>query len=97
VAQVVYSLRALVDLERVFEFIAQNDPAAAAAAVEAVRTVVLASGDHPMLGHRVQGEIRQLVISYGRTGFVALYPFVPSRDEVRVPGIRHQRELDFRD
>jgi len=97
VAEVAYSARALDDLERVFEFLAQNDPAAAVAAVTSIRTAVLALGSHPLLGRRVQGEIRQLIISYGKTGFVALYRFVPSRDQVRVLGIRHQRELDFRD
>jgi len=36
-----------------------------------------------------------LVISYGQTGYLALYRFVVSQDEVRVLAIRHQRELGF--
>jgi plasmid stabilization system protein ParE len=97
VAEVVYSPRALDDFERVFEFLAQHDPATAVAAVTAVQTAVLALADHPFLGRRVRGEIRKLIISYGRTGFVALYRFVPSKSEIRVLTIQHQRELDFRD
>jgi plasmid stabilization system protein ParE len=97
VAQVVYSARALDDLERVFEFLAENDPATAVVAVTTIRTAVLALTDHPLLGRRVSGEIRQLVISYGKTGFVALYRFLPSKEVVRILAIRHQRELDFRD
>jgi hypothetical protein len=30
-----------------------------------------------------------------KTGYVALYRFVPERDLVRVLAIRHQRELDY--
>jgi plasmid stabilization system protein ParE len=41
------------------------------------------------------GELRELVISYGRTGYVALYRFVIGRDEVRILALRHQRELGF--
>jgi plasmid stabilization system protein ParE len=81
----------------VFEFLADNDPATAVAAVVAIRTAVLALGRHPLLGRRVQGEIRQLIISYGKTGFVALYRLLPSRNEIRILAIRHQRELDFLD
>jgi hypothetical protein len=36
------------------------------------------------------------VISFGATGFVALYRFVPLGQEVRVLAIRHQRELGYR-
>ena len=41
------------------------------------------------------GELRELVISYGRTGYVALYRFFIARDEVRALAIRNQRQLGF--
>jgi hypothetical protein len=43
----------------------------------------------------VEGELRELVISYGKTGYVALYRFLPDRNLVRVLAIKRQRELDF--
>jgi hypothetical protein len=43
----------------------------------------------------VERDLRELVISYGRTGYVALYDYSPARDRVRVLAIRHQRELDY--
>jgi plasmid stabilization system protein ParE len=43
----------------------------------------------------VHGDIRELVISYGQTGYIALYRFVVPRDEVTVLAIRHQREIGF--
>ncbi len=48
-----------------------------------------------MVGRIIRGQLRELVISFGQTGYVALYRFLPSRQEVRVLAIRHQRELDY--
>jgi plasmid stabilization system protein ParE len=35
------------------------------------------------------------VISYGQTGYIALYRLVVPQDEVRVLAVRHQREIGF--
>lgn len=94
-ATVVYSGRSLDDLERVFEFLKQENPPAAMAAAEAIRTAVDNLVRHPLIGRRIAGEIRELVISYGQTGYIALYRFVVPSDEVRVLALRHQRELGF--
>src|SRR5256885_84131 len=72
-----------------------DDPDAAVDAASAIQSAVDALAPHPLIGRRLRGEIRELVISFGRTGYVALYRFVPARDEVRVLAIRHQRELDY--
>jgi plasmid stabilization system protein ParE len=47
------------------------------------------------VGRRVEGELRELIISYGHSGYVALYRFVVLTDEVRILAIRHQREVGF--
>lgn len=95
VATVVYSARSLVHIERAFQFLRDKHPDAALHAVAAIRSAVDNLRAHPLTGRRVEGEIRELVISYGQTGYVALYRFVVSQDEVRVLAIRHQRELGF--
>jgi len=95
VATVIYSTPALSHLERAFESLAGENPDAAVAAAPAIRTAVESLAAHPLLGRRVQGDIRELVISFGRTGYIALYRFVVPRDEVRVLAIRHQREIGF--
>lgn len=94
-ARVVYAAQALDDLERLFRFLAEHDPAAADAAVTAITSAVEHLAAHPFTGRRVEREIRELVISFGRTGYVALYRVVPARGEIRVLRLRHQRELDF--
>ena len=78
-----------------FEFLASENPGAAIAAAGAIRSAVENLAVHPLLGRRVHGDIRELVISYGQTGYIALYRFAVPRDEVRVLAIRHQREIGF--
>lgn len=94
-AQVVYSPNALANLERAFEYLAEKEQHSASAAVSAIRTAVNVLVRHPLIGRRVEGDLRELVISHGRTGYVALYRVIPSSDQVRVLAIRHQRELDY--
>ena len=94
-AQVVYSRNAIANLERAFDFLVKNDPEVAVAAAKAIQSAIEALVQHPLIGRPVEGRLRELVISFGRTGYVALYRFVPARDEVRVLALRHQRELDY--
>lgn len=53
------------------------------------------SGRTSIRGRRVEGDLRELVISYGKTGFIALYRFDVQRDEVRILALRHQREIGY--
>lgn len=92
--QVIYSERALDDIERAFRFLLEHNPTAATNAADSIISAVDTLRSHPLIGRRIEGEIRELIISYGKTGYVALYRFLPSRDEVRVLAIRHQMELD---
>lgn len=94
-AQVVYSARSLDQFERVFRALRENHPASARDSVVAIQSAVDSLKAHPFIGGRVEGELRELTISYGRSGYVALYRFVASQDQVRVLAIRHQRELGF--
>ncbi len=95
-AEIVYSRRALSHLKRAVDFLTQNDPGTAAEAARAIRTAVEALASHPFLGRRISGELRELVISFGRTGYVALYRVVSASGEVRILAIKHQRELGYR-
>lgn len=95
VAQVVYAENALDNLERLFNFIVEEEPAGAGTAAGVIRQTITVLAEHPLIGRRVQGEMRELVISYGETGYVALYRFLPEYNVVRVLAIRHQRELDY--
>jgi plasmid stabilization system protein ParE len=94
-AQVVYAARSLAHIGRAFQFLRDENPAAARDAVTAIQTAVDNLAAHPLVGPRIEGEVRELVISYGQTGYVALYRFLVHQNEVRILAMRHQRELGF--
>ena len=95
---IVFDTGALDDLERIFEFDAQRDPAVALDHVEVVRSAVAILDAHPEIGQPAgRGTtLRELVISHGKTGYIALYEYSPIEKLVRVVAIRHQREVGYR-
>ena len=96
-AQVIYAAEALADLERLAEFLLDQTPEFASAVLECVTDAIEILVDHPLIGRRVEGEVRELVILRGASGYLALYRFDPVRDIVRLLRIRHQREVGYRD
>jgi len=95
-AAVTYSARALADLDRRFDFLAAENPNAAVAAATLIVEAVTMLERHPHIGRPVRGHLRELVISYGRTGYVALYRAGSRGDRVEILALRHQREAGHR-
>jgi plasmid stabilization system protein ParE len=94
---IVFAGEALADLERIFEFNFARDPATALDHIGKVRSAVLVLETHPEIGRPVPGStLRELVISYGKSGYVALYEYSPGEHLLRVAAIRHQREAGYR-
>lgn len=50
---------------------------------------------HPLIGRPVEHPLRELVISRGRTGYMALYSFEEGQDAVLILAICHQREAGY--
>lgn len=96
-AQVIYAAEALADLERLTEVLLEQAPQSAPAVLGQVTGAIGILADHPLIGRRVEGELRELVILRGASGYLALYRFDPVRDVVRLLRIRHQREVGYRD
>ena len=94
-AQVVYSAYAVENIERAMQFLREKNPEAAVASAAAIRSAVENLASHPLIGRRVEGDLRELVISYGATGYIALYRFDIQRGQVRVLALRHQREVGY--
>jgi plasmid stabilization system protein ParE len=94
--ELVYSAQALLDLERLGEFLLETDPPAAAQTALLIFEALEILVRHPEMGRKVRGGQRELVISRGRTGYLALYRFLPQLDRVLVVALRHQRESGYR-
>lgn len=94
---IVFADEALADLERIFEFNFDRDPASAGEHLEKVSGAVLLLEEHPEIGRPVSGStLRELIISHGHTGHVALYEHSPGEGLIRIAAIRHQREAGYR-
>lgn len=94
-AEVVHSARALDNLEHAFQFLLSENSTAAITAADAIASATNMLASHPLIGRRIEGDLRELVISFGATGYVALYRFVVQIDQVRVLALRHQREIGY--
>ena len=96
-ARIIYSDAALGDLERTVDFLSEASTESALDALAQIRSAVAILGSHPRIGRRAAGHMRELVISYGSTGYVALYRFDLSLALVRILRTRHQREAGYPD
>lgn len=88
--------RALADLGRVAAFLKDKSPRAAERATQTIRQQVRLLASSPGLGRPVQdSELRELVIPFADSGYLALYLYDERRDEVVVTAIRHQKEAGY--
>ena len=91
--RVFYNRHALDDLDRLEDFLLETDVAAARKTIPLILSAIETLCLHPKIGRRRNGPTRELVISRGKTGYIALYRYDEIRDVVRVLAIRHQREV----
>lgn len=94
-ARLSYSAQALADLLRLTEFLLESDPSAAAETAELIEEAIQLLRRHPLIGRPVEHGLRELVISRGRTGYVALYDYEEAEDAALILAIRHQREAGY--
>lgn len=87
---------AIADLERLAEFLLERLPEAAAETGELIIDALTVLATHPEIGRPADHGLRELVISRGRTGYLALYEYDAIHDVAVVLRIRHQRELGYR-
>jgi plasmid stabilization system protein ParE len=95
--QVYFTEQALSDLECIFKFLEQEAPEFAIAVGKEIVDGTSVLRRHPLIGRLAPHNLRELVISKGRSGNVALYRFLPSVDRIDILAIRHQRECGFID
>lgn len=80
------------DLAQLVDYLLAKHPEDAIATVDLVIGALKILNDHPLIGRPVEEGLRELVISRGKTGYLALYDYDEATDLVIVLAIRHQRE-----
>ena len=75
-----------------------KETASASRAVVAIRDAFTPLTRFPMVGRPVEDHdnLRELVIDFGASGYLALYHYEPSSDSVTILAIKHQREDDYK-
>jgi len=95
--RLVFAPQTAQDLKRLTEFLLDTDPNAANETVNILIDGLSILKQHPLVGRTVEQGYRELVISRGRTGYVALYSYDATRNVALILAIRHQRESGFID
>lgn len=83
------------DLETLTDFLRETDVTAAIETADLIIDAVSVLKRHPLIGRPVEYGYRELIISRGRTGYVALYTYEEASDIVLILAIRHQRESGY--
>ncbi len=89
--------RAADDLQRLFDFLAQTDLAAADRARGSIAKGIAFLQDFPFACRKAIPEnplLRELLIEFGQSGYVALFE-IEDADTVTILAVRHQREDDY--
>ena len=94
-AEVIYSAAALADLERLASFANATNAGEAVEVVDLCLEAIELLARHPEIGRRAARRYRELVISRGRTGYLALYAFDARRGLARILRLRHPREAGY--
>ncbi|NHZ34278.1 type II toxin-antitoxin system RelE/ParE family toxin [Massilia rubra] len=89
----IWSPLALRDMQRVYNFLAAKNVAAARRAVKAIRQAVKVLGHQPQVGRPAHDTIetyREWEIDFGDSGYVVRYRIEPGL--VMILAVRHQKE-----
>lgn len=85
------------DLARLAAFLLDNDPDVALETYDVIASAIDMLAVHPLIGRIAEHGFRELAISRGKSGYLALYEYRDSDDLVLVLAIRHQREAGYTD
>jgi plasmid stabilization system protein ParE len=94
--RLIWSQQALVDVQRLYRFLAPKNPDAAQRAVKAIRQGVKVLGQQPGIGRPIDDmpeAFREWIIDFGDSGYVARYHLGP--DTVTILAVRHQKEVGY--
>ena len=93
-SRLIWSPAALLDVQRLYRFLAPKNMDAAKRAVTAMRQGVRVLGQQPGIGRPIDempDEYREWIIDFGESGYVARYRLDSSG--VTILAVRHQKEV----
>jgi plasmid stabilization system protein ParE len=94
--RLIWSPPALLDVQRLYRFLAEKNPDAAKRAVKTIREVVQIIAVQPVAGRPAEDmevEYREWLIDFGDSGYIALYHY--DGQTVLIVAVRHQKEVGY--
>lgn len=95
-SRLIWSSTALLDVQRLYRFLAPKNIDAAKRAVMAIRQGVKVLAQQPGIGRPVDdlpSEFREWIIDFGDSGYIARYRL--EADVVMILAVRHQKEVGY--
>jgi plasmid stabilization system protein ParE len=92
---VIYSKSSLQDIERLADFLWEQDANWSDETINIITSAIAILEQHPEIGRPVRARCRELVISRGQSGYLALYRYQAQKDTITIMRIRHQRESGY--
>lgn len=95
--RLIWSPTALLDVQRLYRFLAEKNIDAGKNAVKAIRGSVKVLATQPEVGRPVEDmdpEYREWLIDFGSSGYIALYHY--EGQTAIIVAVRHQKEVGFR-
>lgn len=90
---ILYSPEALSDIDRVRNFLEIRNPRAAMSAMQAIRAALARVEATPLIGKPTkEPDIRQIVVRFGRYGYIVRYSVLSPDQTILVTRIWHGRE-----
>jgi plasmid stabilization system protein ParE len=92
----IWSPEALLDIQRLYRFLAAKSPEAAKRAVKAIREAVKILASSPEVGRPVaemDQAFREWLVDFGDSGYIALYRY--DGQTVLILAVRHQSEVGY--
>ena len=88
---------AISGLERCRKFLNEKNPLASTRAAQTIRHYFSILEDKPEIGRPFDElpELRELIIPFGDSGYVALYRFDQNTESVYILAFRHQKEAGY--
>jgi len=90
--RIVFAPQAADDLERLTDFLIENDKNTALNTIELIEEAIQILARHRLVGRLCDTHLRELVTSRGKCGYVALYSYEESKKMILINAIRHQKE-----
>lgn len=80
---------------RLHRFLAEKDVTIGSRALDEIYASLVPLTRMPKIGRPVQAGLRELIIDFGNSGYLALYDFDETAGEIVVLAVRHQKELSY--